>query len=90
MNNEQEQHQPFLNSYKMLTILNAGNGGISSCKISGLQKYTTYEFFIVPFYKTVEGKPSNSRVSQTSEDGKINLCKINNSNITKIYSNSTK
>jgi hypothetical protein len=55
----------------MLTILNAGSGGTSSCKISGLQKFTTYEFFIVPFYKAVEGKPSNSRVARTLEDGEF-------------------
>ncbi|XP_052863917.1 roundabout homolog 2-like [Anopheles cruzii] len=52
-------------SYKMLTVLNAG---ASSCSISGLDKYTEYEFFVVPFYKSVEGKPSNSRVSRTLED----------------------
>lgn len=54
----------------MLTILNAG--GATSCKIEGLKKFTTYEFFIVPFYKVVEGKPSNSRVARTLEDGKWN------------------
>ncbi|KAG5676557.1 hypothetical protein PVAND_006381 [Polypedilum vanderplanki] len=62
---EGDNHQ---GSYKMLTILNAGSGGASSCKISGLQKFTTYEFFIVPFYRTVEGKPSNSRIARTLED----------------------
>jgi roundabout axon guidance receptor 2 len=62
---EGDAHQ----SYKMLTILNAGSGA-SSCKISGLHKFTTYEFFVVPFYKLVEGKPSNSRVARTFEDGK--------------------
>ena len=56
----------------MLTVLNAGSGA-SSCKISGLQKFTTYEFFIVPFYKAVEGKPSNSRIARTLEDGKFTL-----------------
>ncbi|XP_049536021.1 roundabout homolog 1-like [Anopheles darlingi] len=52
-------------SYKMLTVLNAG---ASSCSLSGLEKYTEYEFFIVPFYKSVEGKPSNSRISKTLGD----------------------
>ena len=64
---DSNEHQP--SSYKMLTVLNAGSGA-SSCKISGLQKFTTYEFFIVPFYKAVEGKPSNSRTARTLEDGK--------------------
>lgn len=59
----------------MLTILNAGSGA-STCKINGLQKFTTYEFFVVPFYKNVEGKPSNSRISRTHEDGELNDKKI--------------
>lgn len=57
-----------MESYKMLTVLNGG--GASTCTVTALAKYTLYEFFIVPFYKTVEGKPSNSRVSRTQEDGK--------------------
>lgn len=52
--------------YKILTVLNGG--GASTCTITGLDKYTGYEFFIVPFYKTVEGKPSNSRIARTMED----------------------
>lgn len=55
-------------TYKMLTVLNGG--GASTCTVTSLLKYTLYEFFIVPFYKTVEGKPSNSRISRTLEDGK--------------------
>ncbi|XP_055637458.1 roundabout homolog 2-like [Toxorhynchites rutilus septentrionalis] len=53
-------------SYKMLTVLNAGT--VSSCTVNGLLKYTEYEFFVVPFYKSVEGKPSNSRLARTLED----------------------
>lgn len=56
-------------SYKMLTVLNGG--GASTCTITGLMIYTRYEFFIVPFYKTVEGKPSNSRIARTLEDGEF-------------------
>uniref|UniRef100_A0A182YHF3 Uncharacterized protein n=1 Tax=Anopheles stephensi TaxID=30069 RepID=A0A182YHF3_ANOST len=52
-------------SYKMMTVLNAG---ASSCSVTGLEKYTEYEFFVVPFYKTVEGKPSNYRLARTLED----------------------
>lgn len=61
-------------SYKMLTVLNGG--GASTCTVTALMKYTLYEFFIVPFYKTVEGKPSNSRISRTMEDGEYFLCYI--------------
>lgn len=59
-------------SYKMLTVLNGG--GASTCTVTALMKFTLYEFFIVPFYKTVEGKPSNSRISRTMEDGEYFLC----------------
>lgn len=62
MDNLDANGQP---NYQILTVL---NGGASSCKISGLKKYTNYEFFIVPFYKTVQGKPSNSRIARTIED----------------------
>ncbi|XP_055386223.1 roundabout homolog 2-like [Condylostylus longicornis] len=54
------------NSYKMLTLLNAGVA--SSCAFTGLKKYTNYEFFIIPFYKNFEGIPSNSIVERTLED----------------------
>ncbi|XP_062127281.1 roundabout homolog 2 isoform X1 [Drosophila sulfurigaster albostrigata] len=53
--------------YKMLTLLNKGQG-ISSCSVPGLAKASTYEFFLVPFYKSIVGKPSNSRHARTLED----------------------
>lgn len=56
-------------SYKMLTVLNGG--GASTCTVSGLTAYTRYEFFVVPFYKSVEGKPSNSREARTMESGEL-------------------
>jgi roundabout, axon guidance receptor 2 len=68
--NIDDNEQP---SYKMLTVLQNAGSGASSCKISGLQKFTTYEFFVVPFYKAVEGKPSNSRIARTLEDGEFTL-----------------
>lgn len=61
--------EDFERTYKMLTVLNAGS--VSSCTVSGLHKFREYEFFIVPFYKTVEGKPSNSRIARTLEDGEF-------------------
>jgi hypothetical protein len=54
----------------MLTVLHAG--GASGFQVAGLAKYTRYEFFLVPFYKTVDGRPSNSRMARTLEDGKRN------------------
>lgn len=56
--------------YRMLTILNGG--GATTCTFSGLIKYTSYEFFMVPFYKTVDGKPSNTKQGRTLEDGELN------------------
>lgn len=50
----------------MVTVL---NGGASSYVLTDLRKYTKYEFFLVPFYKSVEGPPSNSQSAQTLEDG---------------------
>lgn len=38
--------------------------------VTNLKKYTKYEFFIAPFYRSVEGQPSNSKIVQTFEDGK--------------------
>ncbi|XP_076367130.1 roundabout homolog 2-like isoform X3 [Tachypleus tridentatus] len=51
--------------YNMMTVL---TGLASSYVLTGLQKFTKYEFFLVPFYKNVEGPPSNSRLVQTTED----------------------
>ncbi|KAG5675348.1 hypothetical protein PVAND_005258 [Polypedilum vanderplanki] len=36
--------------------------------VGSLSKFTKYEFFISPFYRTVEGMPSNSKIVQTLED----------------------
>ncbi|XP_022256084.1 roundabout homolog 1-like [Limulus polyphemus] len=51
--------------YKIMTVL---TGLASSYVLTGLRKFTKYEFFLVPFYRTVEGPPSNSRLVQTLED----------------------
>ncbi|TMW40640.1 hypothetical protein DOY81_014283, partial [Sarcophaga bullata] len=47
--------------------MNAGNGA-SACTVNGLSKASKYEFFLVPFYKSVIGKPSNSKYAMTMED----------------------
>nr|XP_014087327.1 roundabout homolog 2 [Bactrocera oleae] len=53
--------------YKMMTILNAGSGA-SACTVNGLDKASMYEFFLVPFFKSIVGKPSNSKRVRTMED----------------------
>lgn len=40
--------------------------------VANLKKFSKYEFFISPFYRTVEGQPSNSKIVQTLEDGEWN------------------
>lgn len=51
--------------YQMVTVLNAG---ATSYVLTNLKKYTRYEFFLVPFYKTIEGRPSNVKLATTQED----------------------
>ncbi|XP_018323057.1 roundabout homolog 2-like isoform X2 [Agrilus planipennis] len=53
------------NNYNILTVLDTRNDGYV---VSNLKKFTKYEFFISPFYKSVEGQPSNSRIVETLED----------------------
>lgn len=38
--------------------------------VNNLRKYTRYEFFLIPFFETIEGQPSNSKLVTTYEDGK--------------------
>lgn len=54
-------------TYRMLTVLHGG--GATACTVAALAAYTEYEFFLVPFYKSVEGKPSNTRRARTLETG---------------------
>lgn len=58
-------------TYSMLTVLHTG--GSSSFTVNNLTKWSKYEFFLVPFFKTVEGQPSNSKTIKTLEDGKLCL-----------------
>ncbi|KYN23374.1 Roundabout like protein 2 [Trachymyrmex cornetzi] len=51
--------------YQMVTVLNAG---ATSYVLTNLKKYTRYEFFLVPFYKIIEGRPSNVKLVITLED----------------------
>uniref|UniRef100_A0A182NA47 Roundabout n=1 Tax=Anopheles dirus TaxID=7168 RepID=A0A182NA47_9DIPT len=52
-------------SYSMLKIpLNPSETYV----ITGLEKFTRYEFFLTPFFKTVEGQPTSWKVVQTLED----------------------
>ncbi|KAK5642014.1 hypothetical protein RI129_008181 [Pyrocoelia pectoralis] len=52
-------------NYNIVTVLDVQS---RSYQVSNLKKFTKYEFFVTPFYKSVEGQPSNTRISQTLED----------------------
>ncbi|KAH9522455.1 Roundabout 1, partial [Dermatophagoides farinae] len=52
------------NKYQMHTVY---NGGATTYIINNLPKYTAFEFFLVPFYKSIDGRPSNSRIVRTLE-----------------------
>jgi roundabout axon guidance receptor 2 len=54
-------------SYQMLTVLNSG---AATFQIVGLEKFTTYQVFLLPFFKNVEGRPSNYVNVTTLQDGK--------------------
>ena len=54
----------------VVTVLNAGPGA-SSYVLHGLYHYRAYTIFLVPFFSTMEGQPSNTRSFLTSEAGKI-------------------
>lgn len=54
--------------YNIMTVLNPF---VESHVVGNLKEYTKYEFFLAPFFQTLEGQPSNSKNVQTYEDGKL-------------------
>lgn len=54
-------------STNMLTVLHAGEA--SGFLVTGLLPFTRYLFLLIPFHKSVNGRPSNSRTARTMEDG---------------------
>lgn len=62
-------------TYNMMTVM-MNNGEPKSYTLANLRKYTKYDFFLVPFFKTVEGQPSNSMAVQTHEDGKCIMRRV--------------
>lgn len=53
--------------YNMLTVLTSGSS-VNSYVISDLSEFTLYELFVVPFYKSIDGPPSNSKLVRTLAD----------------------
>lgn len=56
-----------LSATNVLTISNVEK--ITGFIVSGLQAFTKYGFFLIPFYKNIDGRPSNLKTVQTLEDG---------------------
>jgi len=52
--------------FNIITVLKSEN--TNSVVIPNLRKFTEYEFFLMPYYKMLEGQPSNSMNVQTLED----------------------
>lgn len=50
------------------TLTTVHNSGSSSHVLTGLMPYTQYEVFLMPFYKTLLGKPSNLMTGNTDDD----------------------
>ncbi|VVD00378.1 unnamed protein product [Leptidea sinapis] len=50
------------------SLTNVDNSGSSSYTLSGLKPFTEYDVFLMPFYKMLLGKPSNSMAGYTDED----------------------
>ncbi|XP_043224573.1 roundabout homolog 2-like [Amphibalanus amphitrite] len=57
-----DSDQPF----QSLSIHNSGATG--SYVVAGLLKFASYQFFVVPFFQSVYGRPSNSRTVRTLQD----------------------
>lgn len=54
-------------NYNIMTVMSPTS---QNYIVGNLKKFTKYEFFVAPFYRSVEGQPSNSKIVQTFEDGK--------------------
>ena len=52
--------------FRSLSIHSSGGG---SYIVAGLRKFARYQLFVVPFFQTVYGRPSNSRTVRTLQDG---------------------
>ena len=52
------------------TTLNISNGTIITKDVTGLEKYTEYEFQVLAFTSVGDGPKSSVKVEKTKEDGK--------------------
>lgn len=47
--------------------VNVTDGNVDSYLVNGLKPFTNYEFFVIPYHKSVQGMPSNSLEGSTDE-----------------------
>lgn len=47
--------------------VNVSKADVDSFVVNGLRPFTNYEFFVIPYHKTVQGMPSNSLDGRTDE-----------------------
>lgn len=82
------------NTNEEYAVASARNGGSSSYVLQGLKPNAKYDIFLVPYYKMLQGKPSNAKVGKTLEDGKLYIYdfiifQIFSKHILKLYMKST-
>ena len=76
--------------FNIITVLKSENTNM--VVIPNLRKFTEYEFFLMPFYKMMEGQPSNSMNIQTLEDvpsappDKVSVVMVNSTSATLSWS----
>lgn len=58
-------------AFRVIPILHSGGSTGSSYVLSNLTPSSRYFVFLVPFYRTVDGRPSNSQTFTTLEAGKF-------------------
>ncbi|XP_047521164.1 neural cell adhesion molecule L1-like isoform X2 [Pieris napi] len=66
--NSSEDVIPHVETCSNGSLLHVDNSGSSSYVLSGLKAYMQYDVFLMPFYKMLLGKPSNSMTGVTNED----------------------
>jgi len=66
-----------LKDYKILTkVAHKDDFGVYSHVVPNLDKFTQYHVFVSPFFRSVEGQPSNSMLVFTDQDSECNYIRF--------------
>lgn len=57
-------------SIPVYQVLKINNSATSTYILNELKTNTFYEVFLAPFYKSIDGQPSNFKLVSTLEDGR--------------------